>query len=66
MVKAASSAGLGLAAVRNITTHHLQMDVEELSAAVVEDVRKGFYPLMIVATMGTTGAGAIDPIAESE
>jgi glutamate/tyrosine decarboxylase-like PLP-dependent enzyme len=33
-----------------------------LEACVEADVRAGFTPVMAVATLGTTGAGAIDPI----
>jgi len=65
IVKAARIAGLGLNAVREIpVTPQLQLSIPELTAAIEKDKTQGNYPLMIVATMGTTGAGSIDPIVE--
>ena len=65
IVKAAKIAGLGRNSVREIpVTPQLQISTTDLAAAIEEDKASGHYPLMIVATMGTTGAGAIDPCAE--
>jgi glutamate/tyrosine decarboxylase-like PLP-dependent enzyme len=63
--KAARMCGLGVQAVREIPANaRLQMDVESLEAAIVEDRRRGFLPFLIVANAGTTNAGIIDPLPE--
>lgn len=62
--KAASSAGLGSESLRYVATDQLQMATDDLVCAIRQDLEAGHYPLMIVATLGTTGAGAIDPISE--
>lgn len=65
LVKAARSCGLGTDSIHLIQTNDsLQMDVETLKKQIHEDRSNGLYPFMIVATGGTTGAGAIDPINE--
>lgn len=65
ILKAAGIVGLGLSAVRNIPVNSsLELSVEELEKYILEDTQQGNYPLMIVATMGTTGAGAIDPVID--
>jgi glutamate/tyrosine decarboxylase-like PLP-dependent enzyme len=63
--KIAHLTGLGRRCLRLITTdHRLRMNIEELSRRVTEDLRNGFLPFMVVGTVGTTAAGAIDPLAE--
>ncbi|HEY8301024.1 MAG TPA: aminotransferase class V-fold PLP-dependent enzyme [Jatrophihabitans sp.] len=64
--KAARIAGLGADAVRKIDIDPatLAMDPTLLREAVEHDVRVGITPTMVVGTIGTTGAGAIDPIRE--
>jgi len=63
LVKAASITGLGLNAIRQIPVNeHLQMDVSMLEKQIKEDIKNNFLPVMVVATLGTTGAGAIDEI----
>ena len=39
-----------------------QMNAEALKAMITEDVAKGFTPIMVNATAGTTVLGAFDPI----
>jgi aromatic-L-amino-acid decarboxylase len=34
----------------------------ELERAIEEDLRNGFYPACVVATVGTTSSGAVDPL----
>lgn len=38
------------------------MIAEDLVAAIEEDLKNGFHPFYIGATMGTTVLGAVDPI----
>lgn len=39
------------------------MDVEALGARLEQDRREGLRPMAVVATLGTTGTGGIDPLA---
>ncbi|MEM1449181.1 MAG: pyridoxal-dependent decarboxylase [Planctomycetota bacterium] len=39
-----------------------EMDPADLARRVTEDVEQGHLPFAVVATLGTTGTGAIDPI----
>ena len=62
--KVAHMTGLGRSALRIVATDcDLQMDLSDLSRRVAEDRGEGFTPLMVVGTAGTTGGGAIDPLA---
>jgi len=64
-VKAAKVSGLGSNAVRYIDVNAKQeMRVDLLKEQIVKDLKDGCIPFMIVATMGSTGVGAIDPIIE--
>ncbi len=61
--KAAQACGLGRAAVREVAVDGaLRMKVSELRRRIAHDRAAGFTPAMVVATAGTTGAGAIDPL----
>jgi glutamate/tyrosine decarboxylase-like PLP-dependent enzyme len=63
--KIAHMTGLGRQALRTVSTgRDLKMDVEDLAKRVAEDRRRGLTPFMVVGTAGTTGAGAIDPLAD--
>lgn len=65
LVKAASITGLGLKAVKEIPVNeYLQIDISLLEQQIKDDIKNNLLPIMIVATMGTTGAGAIDAINE--
>jgi glutamate/tyrosine decarboxylase-like PLP-dependent enzyme len=56
--------GLGATAVRRIPVdERLCLDVEQLRAAIAQDHSAGLAPFMVVATAGTTSAGAIDPLS---
>jgi glutamate/tyrosine decarboxylase-like PLP-dependent enzyme len=64
-LKAARLSGLGTAAVREVAVDaSLRMDVGALRARIAADRRAGHAPFLVVATAGTTGAGAIDPMSE--
>lgn len=64
-LKIAHACGLGRDSVRLIPVDHEQrLLVSELRAAYQQDLAAGLLPFMLVATAGTTGAGAIDPLEE--
>ena len=64
-VKAARAGGLGEAALREIpVTPQLVMDTDSLRAQIGRDKATGREPFLLVATAGTTGAGAVDPLGE--
>jgi aromatic-L-amino-acid/L-tryptophan decarboxylase len=61
--KAAITLGLGRDGVRSVATDgQRRMDPDALAAAVREDVRFGYRPIAIVATVGTTSTTAVDPV----
>jgi glutamate/tyrosine decarboxylase-like PLP-dependent enzyme len=65
IAKAVKVSGLGLDAVRDIPLDQKrQVQIELLEKLIKDDIEKGYDPMMIVATMGSTGAGIIDPIRE--
>ncbi len=56
---------LGLGAdnlVRLPTDREFRLDPDALRAAVAEDQARGFLPMAVVATVGTTGVTAVDPV----
>lgn len=62
-LKAAKMAGLGLDAVREIpVTPSLTMDPIRLRAQIETDRNAGARPFLIVGTLGSTSAAAIDPL----
>jgi aromatic-L-amino-acid decarboxylase len=63
--KIAHMTGLGRRAIRTVATDgHLKMDLGDLARRVAEDRKGGFAPFMVVGTVGTTAAGAIDPLPD--
>ncbi|MEJ2855130.1 MULTISPECIES: pyridoxal phosphate-dependent decarboxylase family protein [unclassified Saccharothrix] len=63
--RAARMAGLGEESVRSIPVDDvLAMDVAELARQIQSDVDSGRRPVLVCATIGTTGTGAVDPVAE--
>ncbi|MBV8202074.1 MAG: pyridoxal-dependent decarboxylase, partial [Acidobacteria bacterium] len=63
-VKAARLTGLGTDAVREVALDAaLRMRADDLAARLAADRADGYAPFLVVATAGSTGAGAIDPIA---
>jgi glutamate/tyrosine decarboxylase-like PLP-dependent enzyme len=64
-LKIARMTGLGSRALRTVAMDgDLKMDVADLAQQVARDRRAGFTPFMVVATAGTTAAGAIDPLRD--
>jgi aromatic-L-amino-acid/L-tryptophan decarboxylase len=64
ILKIARVTGLGDRAVRRVASDAQQrLDVEELERAIARDRGDGLAPFLVIATIGTTGTGAIDPIA---
>jgi len=61
-IKAAKVCGLGRSSVKYIKVDASQkMISSELEKQIELDVAKGLEPFFVFATMGTTGAGAIEP-----
>lgn len=64
-LKIAHQAGIGRRALRLVATDGAgRMSADALWQAVSADRGQGCVPVMIAATAGTTGAGAIDPLAD--
>jgi glutamate/tyrosine decarboxylase-like PLP-dependent enzyme len=64
-LKAARLSGLGTEAVREVRVDSsLRMSPEDLVARIEEDRAAGSSPFLVVATVGSTSAGAIDPVEE--
>jgi aromatic-L-amino-acid decarboxylase len=63
--KAAIVLGIGEENVVRIQTDDdFRMDVASLREAIDLDIRAGHRPLAVVATVGTTSTGAVDPVPE--
>ena len=61
--KGAKIAGFGKDSVRLIRTgNNFEMCPEALRRNVLEDISNGYTPACVVASMGTTGVGATDPL----
>jgi aromatic-L-amino-acid decarboxylase len=62
--KACMTLGIGREGLRRIPVDgQLAMDAGALGRAIAEDRAAGWLPCAVVATIGTTGSTAIDPIA---
>ncbi len=65
MEKAVRIAGLGTDAVRIVEVDgNLAMRPAALAARLERDVARGYTPVLVCATVGTTSTTAIDPLAE--
>jgi aromatic-L-amino-acid decarboxylase len=65
VAKAARLAGFPRAALRELPTDaRFRLVPETLARAVAEDRARGLRPFLVVANVGTTNTGAIDPLPE--
>jgi aromatic-L-amino-acid/L-tryptophan decarboxylase len=63
--RAADMLGLGSASVRQIATDdHYRIDLADLAVRIDADRDDGFTPFAVIATAGTVGTGAVDPLQE--
>eukprot|EP00013_Stygamoeba_regulata_P026735 CAMPEP_0177649322 /NCGR_PEP_ID=MMETSP0447-20121125/11320_1 /TAXON_ID=0 /ORGANISM="Stygamoeba regulata, Strain BSH-02190019" /LENGTH=501 /DNA_ID=CAMNT_0019152063 /DNA_START=215 /DNA_END=1720 /DNA_ORIENTATION=+ len=57
--------GLGVNNLRKISVdEQYAMRVDELRAAIEQDLASGFRPACVIATLGTVNSGAVDPLPE--
>ena len=62
-LKASRLVGIGSSAVKAVGVDaSFRMDPQQLSAQIRLDRERGDIPFMVVATLGTTGAGLVDPV----
>jgi glutamate/tyrosine decarboxylase-like PLP-dependent enzyme len=62
-VKAARASGLGTGAVREVPLDpERRLDLAALERMLEQDRASGLHPLMVVATLGATGTGVLDPV----
>lgn len=63
--KAAIVLGIGQAGVRKIAVDdEFRLHVGTLEAAIKEDLKAGWKPFCVVATVGTTSSTSVDPVPE--
>jgi aromatic-L-amino-acid decarboxylase len=63
--KAAKIAGFGKSSLCKIAVdNHFRLNPDELEIAIKNDLKKGIKPICVIATIGTTGSTAIDPLKE--
>ena len=61
--RAADMLGIGSSFVRQIATDdRFKVDMADLTRRIAADRRDGFTPFAVVATAGTVGTGAVDPL----
>ena len=63
--KAINMVGLKETVKRNIALDdRFRMRADDLKACIIQDVKNGLKPFMVIASAGTTDVGAIDPLDE--
>jgi aromatic-L-amino-acid decarboxylase len=61
--KAVITLGLGQQSLRKIgVNERFEMIADELGAAIEEDIDKGYIPICVVPTIGTTSTSSVDPV----
>ncbi len=61
--KAVKISGIGKSNLMKISVREdFSMDPEMLKAEIISDRQKGYIPCCVIATIGTTGTAAIDPL----
>ena len=61
--KAVKISGIGRKNLVKIPVREdFSMDPEKLKEAIIRDIKKGYIPCCVVATIGTTGTTAVDPL----
>jgi aromatic-L-amino-acid decarboxylase len=61
--KAVKISGIGRKNLIKISVKDdFSIDTEKLEVAINEDIKRGFIPCCVVATLGTTGTTAVDPL----
>ena len=61
--KAVKIAGIGRKNLVKISvSSDFSMDAEKLRSAINDDLKKGFKPCSVIATIGTTGTASVDPL----
>ena len=65
VVKAFRIAGLEFfSTIRFVDTDNYRMDTKALKHMIVEDIKSGLEPMLVIGTAGTTDTGTIDPLEE--
>ena len=63
--KAINMVGLKETVKRNIALDdRFRMRADDLKACIIQDVKNGLKPFMVIASAGTTDVGAVDPLDE--
>ncbi len=63
--KGALTLGIGLEGIRKISVNEkYEMIPEKLHQAIKEDIKTGWKPFCVVATVGTTSTTSVDPVDE--
>ena len=61
--KAVKISGIGKKNLVKIPVREdFSLDPDKLNAEIIKDLKKGFIPCCVVATLGTTGTTAVDPL----
>jgi len=66
IIKAAALLGIGSANVRLVRVDsRLRIEIDDLTEKIEEDIQAGHQPFCVVASAGTVGTGAFDPLGET-